>query len=183
VEGLKTLAYWVASWIKPVTVPVWIAPRPHRKRFAHVMRFGAIAMVPLVMGAAFEILEGLLPAQAAAGATVVTVLGDVPSAESQGGFQAQRASVTLPAAGAIAFNAANFVTFNFRYVRAGGAAVVFATYATNVAPSLAAETEVVAVINQANNNLLPGDVIDCQMVQSGTGVAVPAGVLAKVELG
>lgn len=181
-EALKTLAFWFASMFRPNGIVVGFVKIRGRDRYAKVMRFGAIAMVPLIMGAAFEVLSAVLPAQAAAGADSTTTLGVVPGAESSGGFQAMRASIFLPAGGAIAFNAANFVTITFGYVRGGAARVVFATYTSN-AVNVAAEVETAAVINQANNALLPGDVVDVLMHQNGTGVAVPAGARAEVELG
>jgi hypothetical protein len=87
-----------------------------------------------------------------------------------------------PPAQAIAFNAANYVTFTFGYVRAGAARVVFATFSTNVAANaFAAEVEQSLTISPVPA-LLAGDVIDVLMTQVGAGVAVPVGMLARVEL-
>lgn len=63
---------------------------------------------------AFEVLEGTLPAQTAAGATSVTELGDVPSTFSSASANVSKLSLTAPSD--VVGTATNDATVNFRAV-------------------------------------------------------------------
>jgi hypothetical protein len=76
---------------------------------------------------------------------------------------------------------ATAVTFTFGYSRAGGAVVAIGTYVTIVNVNLAANTEQVVTITTPPV-LLPGDVITLVTTHASTGIAVPAGLIARVEL-
>lgn len=126
---------------------------------------------------AFQVVEDTLPAQTAAGATSVTELGMVPSTEAETNWTVQKISLSSPSL--VTGVATNNVTFNFRKVTAGTPTVI-GTITLASGTNLAAETETNVAISAAA--VASGDVIDVQMVQNGTGLAVPAGVVAKVEL-
>lgn len=129
---------------------------------------------------AYETLEGLLPAQTAGGATSVTMIGVVPSTEAQATWQPTKLSLTSPTL--VTGQATNFVTYNFRQMRAGATLATIGTLALSSAPvTLPAEVETNVPVT-GTPILVPGDVVDVQMVQSGTGLASPANVSAKVEL-
>ena len=128
---------------------------------------------------AFEVLEAVLPAQAAAGATSVTIVGDVPSSFSQPSYSAGKLSLTAPSL--VTGVTTNTATVNFRQLRAGAAVATIGTLALINGVNLAAETEVNVPVT-GSPSLLDGDVIDVQLVQGGTGLTLPAGIVAKVEL-
>ena len=70
----------------------------------------------------------------------------------------------------------------FRQIRAGASIGTIGTLALSASSvTLAAEVETNVPVT-GSPILVPGDVIDVQMVQSGTGLASPAGVVAKAEL-
>jgi hypothetical protein len=181
VKALKTLALWFASFVRPVAVPVWIAPKSYRKRFAHVMRFGAIAMVPLVMGAAFTALEYTFPL-VAAGTDVQVEIGVVPEAESQQQWQVTKIALIAPSL--LTGATATAVTFQFGYSRAGAAIVPIGTFTTvtGAGGNLAANGEVNVAILAAGLSLLAGDVITLVTTHVSTGTAIPNGTIARVEL-
>jgi len=134
---------------------------------------------------AFEVLEAVLPAQALAAAAVVTIIGDVPTNEVETNWDAYRISLTSPAL--VTGVATNNATFNVRNVRGGAVQGTLATLTLGAGTNLAAETETVVPLSTPQNvtatsNVQAGDVLDVQMVQNGTGLAIPAGVVAKVEL-
>ncbi len=126
---------------------------------------------------AFEVLEATLPAQAAAGATSVTEVGVIPSTESETNWGLQKLSLAAPSL--VTGVATNNVTFNIRAVTGGTPAVV-GTLTLGAGVNLAAEAEVNVPISAAA--VAAGAVLDVQMVQNGTGLAVPAGVLVKAEI-
>ena len=129
---------------------------------------------------AFEVLQAVLPAQTAGGATSVTILGDIPSTFSQPSYQVGKISLTSPSL--VTGQATNFATFNVRQMRAGSSVATIGTLALNAGTvTLPAEQETNVPVS-GTPALLAGDTIDVQMVQSGTGLAIPAGVVAKVEL-
>lgn len=133
-----------------------------------------------IAGAAFETLEAVLPAQSAGGATSVTILGAVPSAHAQPQYQPSKLSLSAPSL--VTGQATNFVTVNFRQMRAGASVATIGTLALSAATvTLPLEVERDVPIT-GSPILLGGDVIDVQCVQSGTGLALPAGVVAKVEM-
>lgn len=129
---------------------------------------------------AFVPMRAVLPAQAAAGATSVTVVGEVPSTFVQPSYSPQRLSVTSPSL--VTGQATNFATINVRQMRAGGVVATIGTLALSAAAvTLPAEVPVSIPIS-GSPVLLDADVIDVQLVQSGTGLALPAGIVASVEL-
>ena len=129
---------------------------------------------------AFRVLEATLPAQAAAGATIVTILDDVPDTFAQPNYVVQKISLTSPSL--VTGQATNFATINIRQVRAGSAVATIGTLALNAGTvTLPAETETNVAIS-GTPNLLAGDTIDAQQVQTGTGLALPAGIVARVEI-
>lgn len=127
---------------------------------------------------AMQALDNPLPAQTAAGATSVTELGEVPSTFAQATWTPSKLSLASPSL--VTGVVTNNVTFNFRYVRAGTPAAL-GTLTLASGTNLAAEVETAVPVTYTGT-LSPGDVIDVQMVQNGTGLAVPAGVLAKIEI-
>lgn len=127
-----------------------------------------------------EVLDAVLPAQTAGGATSVTVLGDMPSAESTATWVVGRLSLTSPTL--VTGAATNFATINFRQVHAGSAVQTLGTLALNATTvTLPAETEVNVPIT-GTTPIPSGDTVDVQLVQSGTGLALPAGILARAEV-
>lgn len=128
---------------------------------------------------AFIPFTALLPAQAAAGATTTTLLGIVPSSYAQAGWQTLRCSVVAPSL--VTGVTTNTATINFRLMRAGAFVANLASLPLITGTNLPVETEVVAPLAAAQA-LVPGDVIDVQLVQGGTGLVIPVGIEAKVEL-
>lgn len=128
---------------------------------------------------AFETIQGLLPGQAAAGAAVVQELVAVPASFSESSWLVSRFSLTSPSL--VTGVATNNVTFNLRQIRGGSVLATLASVVLAAGTNLAAEQEFNAVLS-SQGPLQAGDVLDVQMVQNGTGLAVPAGVLVKVEL-
>lgn len=126
-------------------------------------------------------LQASLPAQTAAGATSTTVLGvyQLEFAETD----TIRAVTLTPPAGysTITGVATNNVTFNFRQVRAAAAVQTFASITLTVGNNLVAETPLNVPIT-ATPVFQAGDVVDVQMVQNGTGLAVAIGVTAAVTV-
>ena len=129
---------------------------------------------------AMEVLEGLLPAQAAAGATTTTMIGDLPSAEATPSYTIGKLSLTSPSL--VTGQATNFATITFRQMRAGASVQTLGSYVLNVGTvTLPAETETNVPVT-GTLAVLAGDTIDVQCVQTGTGLALPAGILAKAEV-
>ena len=128
---------------------------------------------------AFEVLQAVLPAQTAGGATSVTILDDVPSTFTQPSFIVGKLTLTSPSL--VTGVATNNATFNFRQMRAGSSVATIGTLTLGSGTNLAAETETNVPVS-GTPSLLDGDTIDVQMVQNGTGLAIPAGVVARAEL-
>lgn len=83
--------------------------------------------------------------------------------------------VTYTTAGTIALNASNFQTITLTKRTAGGAPVTLATLST-AALSVAAWVPAAFTI-VAGASVAPGDILSIANVHSGTGVAIPAGVV------
>lgn len=129
---------------------------------------------------AMQVLEAALPAQAAAGATSTTIIGDLPSDEATPSYTVGKLSLTSPSL--VTGQATNFVTITFRQMRAGASVQTLGAYVLNASGvTLPAETETnVPVTGTAA--VLAGDTIDVQCVQTASGLALPAGILAKAEV-
>lgn len=144
--------------------------------------------IPLIAGAAFEVLQVTLPAvAAAAGTTVPASLGEVPQGESEGSFQVYRVSITAPAA--VTGNSANSATLYVRQMRAGAPVTTngqtsgyLASLALVTGTNLVADQPVAMTI-VGTPALLPGDELDVVAVQIGTGLAIPAGTTVHAEIG
>lgn len=126
-------------------------------------------------------IQATLPAQSAAGGTSTTMLGVYQLSTSE--TDTIREVTLTPPAGytTITGVATNNVTFNFRQVRAGTALQTFASVTLSVGNNLVAETPLNVPVT-ANPVFQANDVIDCQMVQNGTGLAVVIGVAAAVTI-
>jgi hypothetical protein len=126
-------------------------------------------------------LRAVLPTQAANGATIVTIVGEVPASYAQTEFQVQRITLTSPTV--VTGVATNNFTVNVRQVHAGVAGTTLATATFASGTNLAVEVPFVMSTNTATQSLInAGDVIDVQLVQAGTGLLVPVGIVAAVEL-
>lgn len=129
---------------------------------------------------AFVVKQAVLPAQSAAGATSVTILGEVPSTFAEPSYAPQRLSLISPSL--VTGQATNFATINIRQMRAGSAVATIGTLALSAATvTLPAEVPVSVPIS-GTPVLLDGDVIDVQLVQTLTGLALPAGIVASIEM-
>ncbi|MFD6453462.1 hypothetical protein ACWFRF_09575 [Nocardia sp. NPDC055165] len=125
------------------------------------------------------IYSAILPAQAAGGADVIGVAGVYRSAFYSGDTVTD---VTLVApAGFVTVTGAvtNNATFTVRHLRAGVVQQSFASLTLTAGTNLAAEMPLTVPITVAPV-LQADDVIDVQMHQNGTGLAVGAGVIAAV---
>jgi hypothetical protein len=121
-----------------------------------------------------------LPAQTAGGAASTTILGIVPSTFGQTNYLLGRLSLTSPSL--VTGQATNYVTIAFRHMRAGVAVATLGTYTMSTAPvTLPAETEQVVAIT-GTPDIRAGDVLEVICTQVGTGLALPASVIAQVEL-
>jgi hypothetical protein len=122
-----------------------------------------------------------LPAQTAAGATSITVVGTVLPQDGQGSG-VSGVLLTPPAAyTTVTGVATNNATFNVRQVRAAASLGVIATVTLVSGTNLVAETPLTVPIT-ASFAVQSGDIFDVQMVQNGTGLAVNIGVLAEVAV-
>lgn len=129
-----------------------------------------------------QVLQAALPAQSAAGATSVTQLGQVSNVSGTDNY-ALGCSVSSPSA--VTGVATNNATINFRVIRAGTAAFTLATITLGSGTNLAAETPLAVPITATvaqQSSLTDGDVIDVQLVQNASGLALPAGIVATVEI-
>lgn len=189
---LKTAVVLAAAWFTSLFVshkvlPVWRTEGRYTKFRGFRRGVPVIFMVPRIAGAAFELLEATLDAvAAAAGTTVPAILGEVPVNESQANFSLQRVEVTAPAL--VTGNSTNSATINVRQLRAGAPVTtngqtggVLATLALVTGVNLAADTPAVLAVT-GTPVLLAGDVLDVQVVQIGTGLAIPAGTSVKAEI-
>lgn len=122
-----------------------------------------------------------LPAQAAAGATVTTLIGTNETTDDNGVYVV--AVDLTPPAGftTVTGVATNNATFNVRQLRGGSVVATFASVTLNAGTNLTAETSLNVPITAATQ-IARGDVFDVQQVQNGTGLAVGAGVVAQVEV-
>ena len=118
----------------------------------------------------------LLPAQTAGGATVNQVVGEFTRGDGSG-YGLVRASVTSPAA--VTGAATNNFTVNLQQWR-GGAQVGSNTvlFVASSGNNLAVNTPVVVANPGVSAN--DGDVFVANVVQNGTGLAVPAGVVVTI---
>lgn len=118
-----------------------------------------------------------LPAQAAAGATSVTSVGIVHTSNDNA---ARITGVFVAAPSLVTGVATNNATINVRSVKAG-TPTTFATLTLGAGTNLPASTAVAVPITVAVTPAA-GDVYDVQLVQNGTGLALPAGILAQIVL-
>ena len=125
-------------------------------------------------------VTGILPAQAAAAAASVTTCGAFEPADGTG--TGVNVAILTPPAGFVTVTgvATNNVTFNFRQIRGGSVLSTFGTVTLTAGANLVAEVPLVVPVTPVN--LAANDVIDVQMVQNGTGLAVAAGVIARTEI-
>lgn len=122
-----------------------------------------------------------LPAQAAAGATVTTLIGTNETTDDAGDHVVA-VNLTPPAGfTTVTGVATNNATFNVRQLRGGSVVATFASVTLNAGTNLTAETPLNVPITAATQ-IARGDVFDVQQVQNGTGLAVGAGIVAQVEV-
>lgn len=124
-------------------------------------------------------LHGTLPSQSAAGGTSVTALGSWSVERNQTDTVTE--VVVTPPSGYTTVTGANTntATLNFRQVRAGTVVQTFASLPLVSGTNLVAETPVKAPIS-VQPFFQDADVVDVQMVQAGTGLAVGAGLIVDV---
>jgi len=124
--------------------------------------------------------EITLPAQALAGADVVTAIG-VFEFQDTSGSGVTRVEVVPPAGYAtVAGTAApNNAQITFRQLRGGAVVATFASLVLSVGTNLVAETPVNVPITTPVA-LSQDDVIDVVLHQNGTGLAIGAGLIAEV---
>ena len=127
-------------------------------------------------------LRAVLPTQAANGATIATIVGEVPASFAQTTYQVQRVTLTSPTA--VTGVATQNFTVNVRDMRAGAAQSTLATVTFALNTNLAVEVPFAATGGGTTTAVTvnAGDLIDVQLVQNGTGLAVPVGIVASVEL-
>ncbi|WP_327139334.1 hypothetical protein [Nocardia sp. NBC_01327] len=125
------------------------------------------------------ILKAVLPAQSAGGGTSVTVAGTY---EMEAYNPDTIGAVVIVAPSAVTGVATNNFTVNVRQVRAGTALSTIATQTFALGTNLAAETPFTLTV-PTQPLLSAGDVVDVQLVQNGTGLAVPVGVEVEVHIG
>ncbi len=119
-----------------------------------------------------------LPAQAAAGATITTSLGENPTTEGSD-TSINRIGITSPSL--VTGVVTNNVTFNIRRFRAGVLVETTATITLGSGTNLPAETTVLVPVT-GSPYIAPGDVFEVQQVQNGTGLATPAGIAIEIEI-
>jgi len=182
VEKLKALGYRLASLFTHKELVVdW---RPEGKGRAKVRSFrrglAVFMTVPLIAGAAFEVLQlDTGAAIAAAAGTSTFELGEVPMTEAEQGWTVNR--VTVTASALVTGVNTNSGTINVRQLRGGVAQQTIASIALVAGTNLPAETPVVIPIT-GSPNVQSGDLLDVQYVQIGTGLALPANCVVKVEM-
>jgi len=128
---------------------------------------------------AFVVIEEGLQNQAAGGAMQETVIDSVPGSFSESAYQIAKLALVSPAT--MTGVATNNVTFNFRQYRGGVLLQTVGTVTLAAGTNLAAMTEVAVPITGGTAAQV-GDVFTVQTVQNGTGLAVPLGVMVKVEM-
>jgi len=117
-----------------------------------------------------------LPAQSAGGATSVTMAG-VYYPEPNQTDTIDAVYFTSPSA--ITGANTNFFTVNVRQLRAGSVLNTLATQAFTSGVNTTTETPL-QLTSTIQPRLQQGDVVDVQLVQSGTGLAVPVGCQVTV---
>lgn len=124
-----------------------------------------------------------LPAQAAAGADIITMLDTFEVQDSQG-LGVTRIVITPPPGYATVTGVAtNNVTFSVRQVRAGAVVATIASLTVGAGVSLVAETPVVVPITAPATPLLQADdMLDVLMHQNGTGLAIGAGLFVVANV-
>ena len=124
-------------------------------------------------------VHATLPAQAAAGATINVELGEVPS-DWRFGTENQITLVRVTSPALVTGVVTNNATITVRRFRAGVLIGIIATITLNSGVNLPAETNV--DIPVTDTRCAPGDVLECQMIQNGTGIALPQGIGIQVEI-
>lgn len=127
----------------------------------------------------FTTVSYTMPARAA-GADVPTVLGVVPSNQSQFAWQAVKVSIVAPSL--VTGATATQEVASVGYSRAGAAIVPIATLTTATGVNLAANAEVAFTLLAAALSLQAGDVLTLTFTHAGAGTALPDGTTVKVEL-
>jgi ABC-type tungstate transport system permease subunit len=120
-----------------------------------------------------------LPAQTAGGATSSTLV-HVAEATNDNGQNFVGAHLVSPSL--VTGVNTNTATINVRQLRAGVAVQTIASLPLVAGTNLAALTSVAIPAAGATPAFQFGDVIDVQLVQSGAGLALPAGIRAQVEI-
>lgn len=111
----------------------------------------------------------------------VTKLGAAPSTESQGSWLPFKCSLTSPTL--VTGQATNFVTISFRAYTTAAVARTIATLAFSASTvTLPANVEVNVPIT-AGAVIQAGEFVDVLCAQTASGLALPPGIVAKVEIG
>ncbi len=125
--------------------------------------------------------SAVLPAQTAGGALSTTFAGLVETTDDTGNTITGVTLVAPAGYTTVTGVATNNVTFNVRVLRAGTSLGTVASLTLASGTNLVAETPVTVPIT-GSIATQRGDVLDVQMQQNGTGLAVAAGVICQVEL-
>lgn len=125
------------------------------------------------------IYSATLPAQAAGGTDVVAVAGVYKPAFYSGDTVTDVTVVAPEGFSAVVGAAANNVTLSVRQLRGGVVQQTFVSLTVAAGTSLIAKIPVNLAIS-AQPVLLADDVIDVQMHQNGSGVAIGPGLIASV---
>lgn len=125
------------------------------------------------------IFNAVLPAQSAAGSTSVTMAG-VYQVQPEQSDTLDVVTVTSPSV--VTGVATNNFTLNVRQLRAGSVLATLATKTFGAGVNLAAEVPLSLTFTQTAP-FEANDVFDVQLVQNGTGLAVPAGVQVALVIG
>jgi ABC-type tungstate transport system permease subunit len=120
-----------------------------------------------------------LPAQSAGGATSSTLV-HVCEATNDNGMNFVGAHIVAPSL--VTGVTTNTATINVRQLRAGAPVQTIASLPLVAGTNLAALVGVAIPAAGATPVFQIGDVIDVQLVQSGTGLAIPVGCRAQVEI-
>lgn len=124
-------------------------------------------------------VQTTLPAQTAAGSTSVTLAGPWEP-ENYTSDTVDRVEITPPVGySTVTGVVTNNATFNVRQMRAGSAVATFASLTLASGTNLVAEIPVAVPIT-AQAVFAANDVIDVQMVQNASGLAVGSGLVLSV---
>jgi len=131
---------------------------------------------------AFMMLTRGQPAQTAGGAVSEVPIGGLPASLGETNYQVARISFETPAA--IVGAATNNVTFSFNQYRGGAILKTLGSLTLDQTTNVTAFTDnqVPLVPAYPPALMLAGDVVTFVMTQNGTGVTVPAGIVAKIEV-